>query len=66
MPISMNPSAQYVTLQGFYSGNVVGKPLSDRRIAFYQRQGRYDPTYRPPKKLSKREKTLQQLLDIFV
>lgn len=42
MPISMHPSARYVTQQGIYN-NQLGKPLSNRKIAEYQRLGFYGP-----------------------
>jgi len=43
MPISLNPSARYVTQSTFFSGaNPLG-PLTDKRIAYYAKQGRYGP-----------------------
>lgn len=42
MPISMQWSARYVTQQSIYDCPLLG-PLTDRRIAKYQKQGHYDP-----------------------
>lgn len=67
MPISMSRSAHYISPKIY--NNIVGKPLSDRRIAYYQRQGRYDVNYRPPKlrrPASKKERALEELANLFV
>ena len=42
MPISMKESARYVTQQSIYDCPLLG-PLTNRRIAKYQKQGHYDP-----------------------
>ena len=67
MPISMSLAANYVTPRRVYSDNIVGKVLTDRRIAFYQKQGRYG-TFRPtPKKRqSRRDRTLEELLSTLI
>lgn len=42
MPISLDPKAHYVTQSSIYSTQK-GKPLTNRRISFYQKQGFYGP-----------------------
>ena len=42
MPISMQQSAHYVTQSSIYDCPKLGR-LTDRRIAFYQKRGHYDP-----------------------
>lgn len=37
----MNPSARYVTQQGFYDVPITG-PLTDRKIAKYKKMGKYN------------------------
>ena len=37
----MDPSAHYVTQQGFYRGAMVTGPLTDRAIARYAKKGYY-------------------------
>lgn len=49
MPISMRPSVRYVTPR-IFDGNIIGKPLSDRRIAYYAARGRYGPEYKEQQK----------------
>jgi len=44
MPISMQMSARYTTQSGVWSIQF-GKPLTNRRITFYQRQGYYDGAF---------------------
>ena len=41
MPISMNQSARYVTQQKLWDVPLLG-PLTDRKIAKYQKMGKYD------------------------
>lgn len=66
--LSMNPAARYTTQSASYDRLLVGKPLSDRRIAFYQRQGRYgeqSPAARRAKKEKRKHDTLAKLLKSF-
>lgn len=69
MPISMARSARYVTPR-LFDGNIVGRPLSDRRITFYQKQGRYGPEYKQEQKERQQKKrkrtTLASLAKEFV
>jgi hypothetical protein len=43
MPISMSPSAHYVTQQNVWGRYILG-PLTSRRISRYQRLGYYGPS----------------------
>ena len=62
--ISMNPRANYVTQSRAFSGNIVGRPLTDRRIAYYAARGRYGPEYKEQQKarmVKKKRSTLASL-----
>ena len=64
MSISMQPSARYVTQSKLFSGNIIGRPLSDRRIAYYQSIGKYGPPSQP-QKVVRRKQTKNILTAIF-
>ncbi len=46
--MNLNPQARYRTPN--YDYLLVGKKLTDRRIAFYQERGRYGPDYKQQQK----------------
>lgn len=66
--ISMNPRVRYVTPTKLFDGNIVGKPLSDRRIAYYAARGRYGSEYKEQQKNRTKKKqrtTLASLMREF-
>lgn len=63
MPISMSPSARYVTQSSIWSIQI-GKNLTDRRIAQLQKQGYYDSGFVRRDRKAKEQKKRKAKLSI--
>jgi len=65
MPISMSSNARYVTQQSIYDCPLLG-PLTNRRIAKYQKAGRYGEEYKQQQKQRTKGKSRKGALNALV
>lgn len=70
-PVSMDPAVRYTTQSSAYDRLLVGRPLTDRRIAHYQRLRAAEKLGVPPRKVHKilkrneRQQRLETLEKLF-